>query len=165
MKRFSLFPRVPGRQWHMILTLLLMLVGQTTAAATAEARRLAILVTGPWEGKTAMHNDLVATYNALRQRGFAPEEFLIFEGPLTRGILLAFLQDVQRRIASWQQGEVWFSFSGHGTFSGMTAAEARPGLLLSSAIPPAPEHQVFWDEVFATLRVPMAVQLTVLPDS
>jgi hypothetical protein len=153
------------RQWYMTLTLVLMLLGQTTAAAMGGTRRLAILVAAPWEGETAMHNDLVAVYNALRQRGFAPEEFLVLEGPLTRSVLLAFLHDIQRRLALWQKGDVWFSFSGHGTFSGMTAADARPGLLFTSEIPPSHEHQVFWDEIFATLQVPTAVQLTILPDS
>ena len=155
---------LPYRQWYTTLALVLMLLGQTTAAM-GDARRLAILVAAPWEGETAMHNDLVAVYNALRQRGFAPEEFLVLEGPLTRSLLLAFLHDIQRRIAPWQTGDVWFSFSGHGTFSGMTVTDARPGLLFTGDLPPAPEHQVFWDEIFATLRVPTTVQLTVLPDS
>jgi len=107
----------------------------------------------------------VALYNALRQRGFAPEEFLILEGSLTRSVLLAFLHDVQRRIGAWQRGEVWFSFSGHGTLRGTTAAEAQPGLLLTSALHPSHEEHVWWEEVFAALQVPAAVQLTLLPDS
>ena len=142
-----------------------MLFGYVTAVETSEARRLALLVAAPWEGETAMHNDLIATYNALRQRGFSPEEILVLEGSLTRGLLLSFLQNVHGRLASWQQGEVWFSFSGHGTFSGMSASDARPGLLLTSESLPAREHQVFWDEVFAALQVPMSVQFTLLPDS
>jgi hypothetical protein len=156
---------MPYRQWYMTLILVLMLLGHTTAAAMGDVRRLAILVAAPWEGETAMHNDLVAVYNALRQRGFAPEEFLVLEGSLTRSVLLAFLHDIQRRIAPWQKGDVWFSFSGHGTFSGMTVTDARPGLLFTSEMSPAQEQQVFWDEIFATLQVPTTVQLTVLPDS
>jgi hypothetical protein len=107
----------------------------------------------------------MAIYNALRQRGFAPEEFLVLEGSLTRSILLAFLHDAQKRIGAWQRGEVWFSFSGHGTFRGTTAAEAQPGLLLTSALHPSQEEQVWWEEVFAVLQVPAAVPLTLLPDS
>ena len=112
-----------------------------------------------------MHDDLVATANALRQPGFEAEEFQVLEGSLTRSVLLAFLQDVHQRIASWRHGEVFFAFSGHGTFSGTTAAEARPGLQLTDDLRPSPAHQVFWDEVFAALNVPAAVQLILLPDS
>jgi len=124
-----------------------------------------MLVAAPWEGETAMHNDLVATYTVLRQRGFAPEEFLVLEGPLTRSLLLAFLQDVHRRIEAWPRGEVWFSFSGHGTLRGTTAADAQAGLLFTSALHPSPEDQVWWEEVFAVLQAPPAVQILLLPDS
>jgi hypothetical protein len=145
--------------------LVLVLLGRSTAAEPEPARRLAILVAVPWEGETAMYNDLTATYGALRQRGFASEAVLVLAGPLTRSGLLAFLHDIHRRIAPWPRGDVWFSFSGHGAFTGMTTAEARPGLLFTSEMSASPEHQMFWDEVFAALQVPPAVQLTVLPDS
>ena len=165
MKSRLCWYRVQPRQWQVILLLALMLLGPRTVANTEQTRRLALLVAAPWEGETAMHNDLVATYNALRQRGFSPEEFLVLAGPLTRSLLLAFLHDVQRRIGAWQRGEVWFSFSGHGTFRGTTAADAQAGLLLTSALHPSHEGQVWWEEVFAALDVPAAVQLTLLPDS
>ena len=129
-----------------------MLVGHPTAAASEEVRRLALLIAAPWEGETAMHNDLVATYTVLRQRGFAPEEFLVLEGPLTRSLLLAFLQDVHRRIREWPQGNVWFFFSGHGTLRGTTAADAQAGLLFTSAVHPSPEDQMWWEDVFAACR-------------
>jgi hypothetical protein len=156
---------VQPHQWQVILLLVLMLSGPTAVANTGKAPRLALLVAAPWAGETAMHNDLVAIYNALRQRGFAPEEFLVLEGALTRSVLLAFLHDVQRRIGAWQRGDVWFYFGGHGTFRGTTAADAQPGLLLTSALHPSSEEQVWWDEVFAALQVPAAVQFTLLPDS
>jgi len=149
----------------VLLLLVLMLSGPATVADTGKAQRLALLVAAPWEGETAMHNDLVAIYNALRQRGFAPEEFLVLEGALTRSVLLAFLHDVQKRLGAWQRGEVWFSFSGHGIFRGTTAAEAQSGLLLTSALRPSHEEHVWWEEVFAALQVPAPVQLTLLPDS
>jgi hypothetical protein len=167
-ERMNSIPRwysVQSHQWQVILLLVLMLSGPAAVADTGKAQRLALLVAAPWEGETAMHNDLVALYNALRQRGFAPEEFLVLEGSLTRSILLAFLHDVQRRIGSWQRGDVWFSFSGHGTLRGTTATDAQPGLLLTSALHPSHEEQVWWEEVFAALQVPAAVQLTLLPDS
>jgi hypothetical protein len=94
-----------------------------------------------------------------------PRNFWWLAGPLTRSVLLAFLHDVQRRIGAWHRGEVWLSFSGHGTFRGTTAAEARPGLLLTNALHSAQEEQVLWEEVFAALQVPATVQLTLLPDS
>ena len=152
-------------QWLGILIVVLMLVGHLTAADPGDTRRLAILVAAPWEGETAMHNDLVATYTVLRQRGFAPEEFLVLEGPLTRSLLLAFLQDVHRRIREWPRGEVWFFFSGHGTLRGTVASDAQAGLVFTSAVHPSPEDQVWWEEVFAALQVPPAVQLLLLPDS
>jgi hypothetical protein len=166
MKSTSRWYCVQSHRWQGLLLLLaLMLPGSVTVADTGKAQRLALLVAAPWEGETAMHNDLAAIYDALRQRGFASEEFLVLEGALTRSRLLAFLHDAQKRIGAWQRGEVWFSFSGHGTVRGTTAAEAEPGLLLTSALPPSQEDQVWWKEVFAALQVPAAVQLTLLPDS
>src|SRR5262245_44376849 len=165
MKSISRWYGVQSHQWPVLLLLALMLSGPATIADMGKAQRLAILVAAPWEGETAMHNDLVALYNALRQRGFAPEEFLVLEGPLTRSVLLAFLHDVQKRISAWQRGDVWFSFSGHGTLRGTTAVEAQPGLLLTSALRPSHEEHVWWEEVLAALQVPAPVQLTLLPDS
>ena len=165
MKSISRWYCVHSHQGQILLLLVLILSGPATIADTGKAQRLALLVAAPWEGETAMHNDLVATYNALRQRGFAPEEFLVLEGSLTRRILLAFLHNAQKRIGAWQQGDVWFSFSGHGALRGTKAAEAQPGLLLTSALHPSPEEHVWWEEVFAALQVPAAVQLTLLPDS
>jgi hypothetical protein len=165
MKSIRRWYSVHSHQWPGILLLVLMLSGSATGADPGKAQRLALLVAAPWAGETAMHNDLVAIYHALRQRGFAPEEFLVLEGALTRSVLLAFLQDVQRRIGLWQQGDVWLYFGGHGTFRGTTAAEAQPGLQLTSALDPSSEEHVWWDEVFAALQVPAAVQLTLLPDS
>ena len=165
MKNISRWYCVRSHQWQLLLHLVLVLAGLATVADMGKAQRLAILVAAPWEGETAMHNDLVAIYDSLRQRGFAPEECLVLEGPLTRSRLLAFLHDAQKRIAAWQRGDVWVSFSGHGTFRGTTAAEAQPGLLLTSALHPSHEEHVWWEEVFAALQVPAAVQLTLLPDS
>jgi hypothetical protein len=165
MKSRRCWYHVQPRQWQVILLLALMLFGPTPVTNMEQTRRLALLVAAPWEGETAMQNDLVATYNALRQRGFSPEEFLVLVGPLTRSLLLAFLHDVQKRIGAWHSGQVWFSFSGHGTIHGTTATEARPGLLFTSTLHPSPEDQMLWEEVFAALQVPTAVHLTLLPDS
>src|SRR5215475_2542053 len=144
MKSISRWYCVHSHQWQVLLLLVLILSGPATVADTGKAHRLALLVAAPWEGETAMHNDLVVIYDALRQRGFAPEEFLVLEGALTRSVLLAFLRDVQRRIGSWQRGDVWFHFGGHGTFRGTTAADAQPGLQLTSALRPSSEEHVWW---------------------
>ena len=148
-----------------LLLLSLLLSGSAMVADAGKVQRLALLVAAPWEGESPMHNDVVAIYTALRQRGFAPEEFLVLEGSLTRSKFLALLRDAQKRIGVWPHGEVWFSVSGHGTFRGTTAADAQPGLLLSSALHPSHEEHVWWEEVFAVLQVPAALQLTVLADS
>lgn len=165
MKRLPYWYHGQPSQWQVVLLLGLMLLGPTPVANAGQTQQLALLIAAPWEGEAAMHNDLVATYNALRQRGFAPKEFLVLEGPLTRSLLLAFLHDVHKRIAIWPSGHVWLSFSGHGTFRGTTAADARPGLLLTSVLHPSHEDQVWWEEVFDALDVPTAVQLILLPDS
>ena len=82
MKSIPRWYYVLSHQWQVLLLLVLLLLvlllsGPATVADTGKAHRLALLVAAPWEGETAMHNDLIALYNALRQRGFAPEEFLI----------------------------------------------------------------------------------------
>src|SRR5262250_1922873 len=143
MKSTSRWYCVRSHRWRLLLLLLALMLPSVTVADTGKAQRLVLLVAAPWEGETAMHNDLTAIYDALRQRGFASEEFLVLEGALTGSRLLAFLHDAQKRIGGWQRGEVWFSFSGHGTFRGTTAAEAQPGLLLTSALHPSHEEHVW----------------------
>src|SRR5438445_12649344 len=91
MKSIPRWYYMPSHQWQVLLLLVLMLSGPATVADTGKAQRLALLVAAPWEGETAMHNELVAIYNALRQRGFAPEECIVLEGALTRYVILAFL--------------------------------------------------------------------------
>src|SRR5262249_52818472 len=89
--------------------------GPERNTATNGARRLALLVAAPWPGETAMHDDLVAVHEALRLRGFLPEEILVLEGHLQRSALMTFFQAAHQRIATWRRGEVFFYFSGHGT--------------------------------------------------
>ena len=147
------------------LAVAIALIAHVAPAESAGPHRLAVLVASTWQDDSSVHADVMATYHVLRQRGFAPDELMVLSGPLTRTVLLAFLHDVHRRIASWEAGEVWLSYSGHGFYAGKTAADARPGLLLTGdPLPPGPEQQVFWDEVFAALGVPSTVLLTLLPD-
>jgi hypothetical protein len=112
-----------------------------------------------------MHHDLSAMYDALRKRGFAPEEILWLEGVLTRRGLLGWLHDAHRRLTTWRQGNVFLYVSGHGFYQGTSAPTARPQLLLSQTSVPNFDDTVGWDEVFATLQVPAPVRLTVLPDT
>jgi len=154
-------------RWSIVaLAVFSALLTPAPPSESAPPHRLAVLIASAWKGDTSVHADVMATYQVLRRRGFAPEEIMALSGPLTRSAVLAFLQDIHRRMAAWDAGEVWLSYSGHGFYEGKAAADARPGLLLTGEpLPPGPEQQVLWDEVFAVLRVPAAVQLTVLPDS
>jgi hypothetical protein len=97
MKRIPHWYYVQPDQWQVMLLLVLMLLGPTTVADTGQTQRLALLVAAPWEGETAMFNDVAAIYNALRQRGFTPEEFLVLAGPLTRSVLFADMAFVGQR--------------------------------------------------------------------
>jgi hypothetical protein len=112
-----------------------------------------------------MHHDLSAMYDALRKRGFAPEEILLLEGVLTRRGLLDWLRDAHRRLTAWRQGDVFIYVSGHGFYQGTSVPTAQPQLLLRQTSALSLDVVVGWDEVFATLRVPAPVRLTVLPDT
>ncbi|MEZ4737065.1 MAG: hypothetical protein R3E79_59055 [Caldilineaceae bacterium] len=68
------------------------------------APQLAVLIGAPHQDEVAMHNDLVAIYGALRQRGLSAAEILCLEGPLDAHLLRTFLAAVGRRIAAWEQG-------------------------------------------------------------
>ncbi len=129
-----------------------------------DPRRLAVLIAAPWEGEIAMSQDMLSMADAVKQRGFTPDQILTLEGVLTRNVLLDFLGNVALRVASWDRGDVLLAVSSHGTFRGTTAADARPGLLLS-ANEPASLHEVFWDEIFRALGLPAGVRLILLPDS
>ena len=147
------------------LALILALWLGVPGAAAPPSSRLAVLVAGPWEGEIAMQNDVEAMIDALRQRGFARDELLVLEGRLTRAGLLAFLEDVHRRIDGWPRGELLLHVSGHGLLEGKTAAEARAGLVFTSAFHPAAGDIVWWDEALAALGAPPPVRVVLLPDS
>ena len=143
---------------------LVLVAPSAAAAASDDTRRLAIVVAAPWGSEPAMHNDVVALQRVLKQRGFAPAQMLVLDGPITRRPLLALLDTARRRIAGWSTGDVWLSVSGHGAYTGLTPRDARAVLALSSD-PPSREHRVSWDEMFAALHAPPGVRVTVLPDT
>ena len=72
MKSRRCWYHVQPRQWQVILLLALMLLGPRPVAQTKQTRRLALSVAAPWEGETAMQNDLVATYKALLSAWLLP---------------------------------------------------------------------------------------------
>jgi len=122
-----------------------------------DKNRLAVLIAAPLRGEAPMQNDLGLIYEAVRRRGFAPEEFLTLSGALNRRLLLALIREASESINGWKSGELFLFYSGHGSFEGSTLADARPGLQLMSDL-------VLWDEVFAALALPSGVRLTLLPD-
>jgi hypothetical protein len=149
----------------LLTALSLSLVPSMSAARRVKAHRLALLIAAPWPGETAMHNDLLAVVDALGQRGYSANERMVLEGQLNRRSLLALFEEAHRRIAQWKDGEVFLYFGGHGYYSGATASDARPGLLLASDPEYSSDIAVFWDEVFKALNVPPTVRFIVLPDN
>jgi hypothetical protein len=150
-------------RWSALLLLLFILPVNAGETMVDGPQRLALLIIAPWEGETAMHNDLKAMYDALRLRGFSADEILSLEGELNRGSFMSFLQKARRRVARWRQGEIFFYFGGHGIFTGTNVSEARPGLWFKND--PSAQYMVFWDEVFATLNAPANVKVILLPDN
>ncbi|MDZ7290085.1 MAG: hypothetical protein ONB44_13430 [candidate division KSB1 bacterium] len=111
-----------------------------------------------------MHNDVVAMYNALIARGLSSEDILLLEGKLNRQLLMNLIGEVNNRAATWKSGEVFIHYSGHGTFTGNTASEARAGMLLARDKPSNKSNRIFWDEMFAAVRLQVNVRLILLPD-
>ena len=147
----------------LFLAGLALLAGRSAGADADAPKRLAILIGSPWEGESDIHNDLTAIYQALRQRGFAPEEILSLEGSLSRQSLLPFLQIAGRSAAGWRSGKVFLYFSGHGNFTGTTVPTAQPGLQLTGD-PKNPDTFVLWKDAIAALSLPPGVELFLLPD-
>jgi hypothetical protein len=152
-------------RWSALLLLSFTLTINAGGAMADRPQRLALLIVAPWQGEVAMHNDLIAMYNALRLRGFSDKEILSLEGQLNRRSLMSFLQKARGRMATWRQGELFFYFGGHGIFTGTNASESRPGLWLRHDFKQSVKYTVFWDEVFAALNVPANVKVTLLPDT
>ncbi len=125
---------------------------------------LALLFGAPHAGEVAMHNDLVAMYDALRLRGISPESILSIEGRLKRSLLTEVLDMVSKEVAEWKAGEIFIAVSGHGFFAGEQGDTALVGLELRSAEQITNEYHVFWDELFAMLALPSTINLTLVPD-
>jgi hypothetical protein len=152
-------------RWSALVLLLFILPVNAGEAIADRPQRLALLIAASWEGEGAMHNDLIAMYNALRLRKFLAKEILTLEGQLNRRSFMSFLQKARRRMADWRQGELFFHIGGHGTYTGTNATEARPGLWLKRDLQQSAEYTVFWDEIFALLNASANVKIILLPDS
>jgi hypothetical protein len=165
MQNNHIFKLKKSWRWSALLLFLFTLNVNADEAIADKSQRLALLIIAPWEGEVAMNNDLIAMYKALRLRGFSEKEILLLKGQLNRRSFLSFLQKARTRMATWHQGELFFYFGGHGTYTGTNASESRPGLWLKHDLKQSVEYTIFWDEVFATLDVPANVKVTLLPDT
>jgi hypothetical protein len=152
-------------RWSALFLLSFVAPLNTSEAKIDKPQRLALLIISPWEGETAMSNDLMAMRDALRLRGFSENEIWSLEGPLDRSALMSFLQKARKRVAHWRRGEIFFYFGGHGIFTGTSVPEARPGLWFKNDPQLSAEHTVFWDEAFAALNAPANVKVVLLPDN
>jgi hypothetical protein len=109
-----------------------------------------------------MQNDMASFRTALMKRGFEPSQIMEVSGRLTRAQVLAAIRATAASTASWDSGEVFFYYTGHGWFSGDSAQTARPALAFVRD--PESDNVLYWDEVFSALRLPRGVQLILLPD-
>lgn len=128
---------------------------------------LALLFAGPWHGEDAMHHDLRAVHDALRARGLRGEETLLLAGPLSRGLIVSFLESVRSRWASWTEGDLFLYYSGHGGYAPLDAedaAGAEPALIFAEEDLVEPARWLPWRELFAALALPAGVRLALLPD-
>lgn len=131
---------------------------------TPQNPQFALLIGSPHHNDIAMHNDLVVMYNSLLQRGLTPPNIWSLEGALNRSMLLNFLSEASKRIASWTEGDLFLYASGHGFFRGDTVEDARVGLLLQPTQEETDDYHVLWDDIFNVLSPPPNVALTLLPD-
>jgi hypothetical protein len=150
-----------GRRGRAAAAVCALLLAFLAPSASAAEPRLAVLIAAPWSGETAMAADIRALSVALAKRGFTGDRVVVADDVVTRKQLLDVLARAAERIAGWDRGTVFFGISGHGSFQGSTAAEARPALQLADG----PDRDVPWDDVFAALRVPVGVRVILLPDS
>ena len=142
-----------------ILSCLLLLSCSSVSTFADEPKRLAVIISAAWGADEAIHNDSMAMHQALRQRGLRANEILSLEGSLNRNIVLSFLNEIGKAIATWREGEIILYYTGHGSLEGKTAREAIVGLQLSM------QEKVSWNEVFIALQIPPKVRLILLPDS
>jgi hypothetical protein len=135
-------------------------------AGCKQQARLAVLLGARHRGERAMHNDIRAITPVLRSRGFCDDDILkLNKADLERNEVLEFLRTAANRASTWKDGEVILYVTGHGSYTGETIEEARLAVQLSGGPTPVTGAAIFWDEIFATLKLPAGVILTLLADT
>jgi hypothetical protein len=129
----------------------------------ATSKRLAVLLAAPWEGESFLGDDVAIMQEGLRARGVDAGEVISVLAPLDRPRLVRHLEDVRERIAAWQDGELLLYYNGHGMYGSEVNGLREPGLQLGPDRD-QPTSALLWRELFATLRAPRKVRVTVLPD-
>jgi hypothetical protein len=114
-----------------LVGVVLMVAIGTVPCGAGSPHRLALLIGSPWSGEeTVIRNDIASFRTALAQRGFEPSEIKVASGRLTRAQVLDAVRAVSATTASWDGGEVFLYYTGHGWYSGDSAKIARPALAL-----------------------------------
>jgi hypothetical protein len=114
-----------------------------------------------------MHCDVQAFYDVLAARGVSSDELLVLEGRLDRELMLRFLASVRSRVSTWDRGDVFLYYSGHGAYApsdAIDAASVEPALVFDQGDLGEPSRWLFWREIFAKLALPPSVRLALLPD-
>jgi hypothetical protein len=132
-------------------------------AFAASPRRLALLLAAPWEGESFLGDDLALMQEGLRARGLTAAELISVLEPLDRERVASRLEEVSRRIAGWQSGEVFLYYNGHGMYAPAGGGWPEPGLQLDRKREQA-SSALLWRDLFAILRAPPGVRVMVLPD-
>jgi hypothetical protein len=146
-----------------LLGLTLVLAVCVSPVSGGAPHRLALLIGSPWSGEeNVIQNDIASFRKALAKRGFEPSQIKEVSGKLARAQVLDAIRATSAEVATWDAGEVFLYYTGHGWFSGDSAKTARPALALDSASDPT--RALYWDEVFLALHLPQHVQLILLPD-
>ncbi len=121
--------------------------------------RLAVVIAAPHSQSedVGIYNDFDAMQEVLLRRGFSKDtiETLMLDGQGKQSILMKRLAEIHTRISSWSGGQLFFYYTGHGTFDPVSG---EPGLALGG------KEVVYWSEVFKALDAPKSLDLIVLPD-
>jgi hypothetical protein len=129
----------------------LLALGRSARASVEPSEKRALLIAGSQLNESAMHEDQVAVYRTLRQRGFAPQEIACLDGPISRTSLFEFVREMSRPLAG-RPCEVFLHYSGCGTHR-----DRKPALDVGG-------DMVLWDEVFTALKLAPEARLTLLAD-
>ena len=132
-------------------------------ASGGPSNRLALLLAAPWKGETWLENGIARMQAVLQARGLSSADTIASAEPLDRKRLLRRLGEVNKRIASWRQGELFLFFDGHGMYARTTGAVPEPGLQLTGDRED-PNSALLWRELWDTLKPPPAVRVLAVPD-